>query len=182
MAADGAAMLMAMARWELSGGVRLVLGAEALEHGHERAEVLQAGDRDAHRRHHLAAEEQVEEAGDVEAVEVDDEALLFERRRVVARAWRRRTFSAWPLSFSLFARSSLSPLKEKSSSAPGAISNCEARPQCMVSGGGVWVVGGRQGATAPQGAMQNVRLSGGVVRGARSSRRMRRRPPAAQRL
>ena len=40
-------------------GARLVLGAEALEHGHERAEVLQAGDGDAHRRHHLAAEEVV---------------------------------------------------------------------------------------------------------------------------
>ena len=52
---------MVVARCEESVGVRLVLRAEALEHGHERAEVLEAGDRDAHRRHHLAAaEEQVE--------------------------------------------------------------------------------------------------------------------------
>ena len=63
------------------------------------------------------------------------------------------TFSAWPLSFSLFARSSLSPLKEKSSSAPGAISNCVAREQCRVSGCGVWAVGEKRRAAAPQGAM-----------------------------
>ena len=64
-----------------------------------------------------------------------------------------RTFKAWPLSFSEFARSSLSPLKEKSSSAPGAISNCEAREQCVVSSGGAWVVGGTRGAATRQGAM-----------------------------
>ena len=64
-----------------------------------------------------------------------------------------RTFSAWPLSFSLFARSSLSPLKEKSSSAPGAISNCVAREKRLMSGGGAWVVGESRGAAAWQGAM-----------------------------
>ena len=58
-AADGASMLV-VARWEKSVGVRLVLRAEALEHRHERAEVLEAGDRDAHRRHHLSAAEEVE--------------------------------------------------------------------------------------------------------------------------
>ena len=73
--------MVAVARWESSVGVRLVLRAEALEHGHERAEVLEAGDRDAHRRHHLAAEE----VGGVGVVDVDGEAVLLERRLVDAR-------------------------------------------------------------------------------------------------
>ena len=127
-----------------------MLRAEALEHGHERAEVLEAGDRDAHRRHHLAAAEEVVAVGVVGA---DDEVVALVRRQRALDAWRRRTFSAWPLSFSLFARSSLSPLKEKSSSAPGAISNCVAREERLMSGGGAWVVGESRGAAAPQGAM-----------------------------
>ena len=63
-----------------------MLGAEALEHGYERAEVLQAGDGDAHRRHHLAAEGVVV-VGDAGGLEADDEDVLLDRRRVDARVW-----------------------------------------------------------------------------------------------
>ena len=63
-----------------------MLRAETLEHGDERAEVLQAGDRDAHRRHHLAAEGVVV-VGDAGVLEADDEDVRLDRRRVDARAW-----------------------------------------------------------------------------------------------
>ena len=89
MAADGAAVLV-IAWWEQSVGVRLVLRAETLEHGDERAEVLETGDGDAHRRHHLAAEGVVVVVGDAGVLEADDEVVLLDRRRVDARAWRRR--------------------------------------------------------------------------------------------
>ena len=77
------------ARWEQSVGVRLVLRAEALEHGDERAEVLETGDGDAHRRHHLAVDGVVV-VGDAGVLEADDEVVRLDRRRVDARAWRRR--------------------------------------------------------------------------------------------
>ena len=62
-----------------------MLGAEALEHGHERAEVLEAGDGDADRRHHLVADGVVV-VGNAGVLEADDEVVRLDRRRVYARA------------------------------------------------------------------------------------------------